>query len=446
MASKCFMCGREVASGILCEKCDKPKKQKASPATAAATPSVAAASKTAPAAETAKPVVNEPLIPPAPASVAPAPPRKQPAPSSPPQPPASTSQQSPSSSPARSNTANAPALDPFPKAPILPFPVESATPAITSIVNLLITAGVASVLVGPDRTVKFVSDAARFLFDAAPADFSMKFIEERTGIRIGELSVPTSAGLRLRNTNILYSLVPISGGASGAALVFRSADGSEAHPSFGLYVRETIVGPLRALHETLLAAVRNRPEDPLFGDLAATIDQILSSLELAPGVEETGSAVRPLPTVTDVVRRVGERFVPFADLKGIHLQIDVPELEERFLDHEQLAESLSILMDNALHYVPASGQVVLGCRWMEHKGKPLLLFFVMDNGAIVPEPLRQEIFEPSFVWQPSSNERTGRGLFRCREFAVAHAGSVWVESKTGKACTFFLRVRPDGSR
>jgi len=81
---------------------------------------------------------------------------------------------------------------------------------------------------------------------------------------------------------------------------------------------------------------------------------------------------------------------------------------------------------------------------MEHKGKPLLLFFVMDNGPMVPEHLRQAIFEPSFVWHPSAPERTGRSLFKCREFALAHAGSVWVESKTGKACTFFLRVRPDG--
>jgi len=29
---------------------------------------------------------------------------------------------------------------------------------------------------------------------------------------------------------------------------------------------------------------------------------------------------------------------------------------------------------------------------------------------------------------------------------VAHAGSVWVDSKSGKACTFFMRVRPDGAR
>jgi signal transduction histidine kinase len=103
-------------------------------------------------------------------------------------------------------------------------------------------------------------------------------------------------------------------------------------------------------------------------------------------------------------------------------------------------------MDNALHYGPAGGQVVIGVRWMEHKGRPLLLFFVMDNGPLVPEHLRQEIFEPSFVWNPAATERTGRGLFKCREFALAHAGSVWVESKTGKACTFFLRVRPDGNR
>jgi len=128
----------------------------------------------------------------------------------------------------------------------------------------------------------------------------------------------------------------------------------------------------------------------------------------------------------------------------VQLQIDVQELDERFRDSEQLVDALSILMDNALHYVPAGGQVVIGVRWMEHKNKPLLLFFVMDNGPLVPEHLRVPIFEPDFVWNPQGSERTGRSLFKAREFAVAHSGSVWVESKTGKACTFFLRVRPDG--
>ncbi|MGZ8796342.1 MAG: sensor histidine kinase [Thermoanaerobaculia bacterium] len=338
------------------------------------------------------------------------------------------------------------ALDPFPKAPILPFPVESASPAVTSIVSLLVASGVASILLGPDKSVKFVSDEAKTLFDATPADFaSVRFIEERTGLRIGDLSVPTSAGMRIRERNILYTLVPMSGGASGAVLFFRPTDPmNDSHASFVTYVRETVIGPLRSLRESMLAASQSRSSDPLFMDSASTVDQILSSLELAPGIDERTTSARPVPSVTDVVRRVADRFIPYADMKGVRLQVDVQDLDERFADHELLAEALAILMDNALHYVPGGGQVVAGVRWMEHKQKPLLLFFVMDTGAVVPESLRQVIFEPSFVWNPSALERTGRGLFKCREFAVGHSGSVWVESKTGKACTFFLRVRPDG--
>ncbi|MGZ4808316.1 MAG: sensor histidine kinase [Thermoanaerobaculia bacterium] len=341
--------------------------------------------------------------------------------------------------------APAAAVDPFPKAPVLPFPVESATPAITSVVDVLIASGVACVLIGPDRSVKFVSDEAKRLFDAPQSDLNLHFIESRTAIRVGELSVPTSAGLRLRNRNVLYSLVPLSGGAGGAVLMFRSADGfSDTHASFATYVRETVFGPLRSLRESLIANARSRGRDALLEDSAATIEQVLSSLELAPGVEEP--AARPIPTVTEVVRRVADRFIPYSDLKNIQLQVDAQDLGERFADHDQLTDALAILMDNAVHYVPAGGQVVIGVRWMEHKGKPLLLFFVMDNGPMVPEHLRHTIFEPGFVWQPSSPERSGRGLFRCREFALAHAGSVWVESKTGKACTFFLRIRPDSAR
>ena len=414
MARKCFMCGREVGEGILCDKCDKPRRKSGAieiPEKTQAAPEVSASPEN--------------------------PGKRQPAASSRP--------------PAGNRTGASEALapqaeaDPFPKAPILPFPVESASPAVTSVVNLLVAAGGASFLLGPDRSVKFVSDDARKLFDATQAELSqLSTIEARAGIRVGNLSLPSSAGVRIGNRNFIYTLVPMSGGASGAAIVFRHTDPmNEAHASFVTYVRETVFGPLRSLRDSLQDAARTR-HDHYLADSVGALEQVLSSLELAPEVEESSFGARPVPTVTEVVRRVADRFRAHADLKGIRLDVDVQELEERFGDHEQLADALAILMENALHYVPASGQVVIGVRWMEHKAKPLLLFFVMDNGPVVPEVLRQAIFEPSFVWNPGSTERTGRGLFRCREFAVAHSGSVWVESKTGKACTFFLRVRPDG--
>lgn len=395
------MCGGEATEGILCAKCDKPRKK------SGAAPAVTGEA--------------------APAKSAPASPGPQ------------------ASAPLHTATAPKVEEDPFPKAPILPFPVESASPAVTSVVNLLVATGGASVLLGPDRSVKFVSDDAKKLFDATSSELaSLSAIETKAAIRVGDLSVPATAGVHIGGRNFIYTLVPMSGGASGAVLVFRHTDPmNEAHASFVTYVRETVFGPLRGLRESLHNQARAR-NDHFLGDTAAALDQVLSSLELAPEVEEASFGVRPVPTVTEVVRRVAERFRAHADLKNIRLDIDVQELEERFADHEQLADALAILMENALHYVPASGQVVIGVRWMEHKGKPLLLFFVMDNGPVVPEALRQTIFEPSFTWNPSSQDRTGRGLFKCREFAVAHAGSVWVESKTGKACTFFLRVRPDG--
>ncbi len=372
------MCGREISQGIICEKCDKPRKS--------------------------KPETESRVAPPA--------------------------------------TQHAHALDPFPKAPILPFPVEAVSPAVTSVVDLLVATGVASILLGPDKSVKFVSDAAKALFEASQADLaSARFVEEKTGTRIGDLSQASSTGMRIREHNVIYSLIPLSGGAGGAVLIFRLTDPmSESQASFVNYVRETVLNPLRSLREVL----SSRAADPLIADTATTVEQVLSSLELAPGINERKAAPRPVPGVTDVVRRIADRFIPYADLKGVKVQVDVPDLNERFKDHDRLAESLAILMDNALHYVPAGGQVVIGMRSMDHKGKPLMLFFVMDNGALVPESLRQVIFEPSFVWNASAPERTGRGLFKCREFSMAHGGSVWVESKTGKACTFFLRVRPDG--
>ncbi len=426
MASKCFMCGAAITRGILCERCDKPRKPKQ-----AATPSE--------------------VIPPPPPVETPrasAPVSAKPKAQPPPPPPRETSApRSSGSGQAAAATAMAPEPEPFPKAPLLPFPVESASPAITSIANVLMAAGAPAIVLSADRSVKFVTEEAKRLFGVPQTDLgSVKQIEALSGARVGELSVPSSTALRINSRNILYTLVPISGGAMGAVLMFREADPmNPAHASFVAFVRETVFAPLRSLRESVLASARTGQRDPLLQDWAGTIDQILSSLEMAPEVKEASPTAR-IPKVGDIIHAVADRFGPFADLKNVQLQRDVPELEERFKNHEQLADALGILMDNSLHYVPPGGQVVMGVRWMEHKGKPLLLLFVMDNGPVVPEELRSAIFEPGFVWNPQAPERTGRSLFKVREFALANAGSVWVESKTGKACTFFLRVRPDGAR
>ena len=153
--------------------------------------------------------------------------------------------------------------------------------------------------------------------------------------------------------------------------------------------------------------------------------------------------ISDIPKLGDVIRSVVSRYAAFAEIKSIEFELSVDESDERFRHHQQLGDALGVLVENSLQYVPGGGQIVIGARPMDHKGKPILLFFVMDNGPLVPEHMRQVIFESGFVWNQHSHERTGNGLFKVKEFAAAHGGMVWVDSKTQKACSFFLRVEPD---
>lgn len=401
--ASCLMCGAEISDGFLCEKCDKPKKAPVAKAKPASTP--------------------PPSPPPTPAAPAPA---------------------QMGSSSARAGAAIAePVFEPFPKAPIVPFPVEATSLAITSVCDVIAAANVAAVVIGADRGIRYVSEEARKLFGAdANEPATLRHVEALTGIKIQQLHNADTQQIRVGDRNVKYSLVPLSGSAGGAVLVFKSLEIPDQSP-FATYVRETVLMPMRSMHDSLVAAERRGKSDPMLHDIAATIDQILTSLELASNVEEPRRSAAS-KSVSQIVHQIAEQFRSTAVKRSVTIQIDVPEISETFSSEVRLSSCLQTLLENALHYVPDGGQIVVGTRLMEHKEKPLLLFFVMDNGPTIPEEYRKSIFDPGFVWDPRDPVRTGGGLAKCRQFAVEHGGSIWVESKTGKACTFFLRVRPDG--
>ncbi|MGA7613922.1 MAG: HAMP domain-containing sensor histidine kinase [Thermoanaerobaculia bacterium] len=328
---------------------------------------------------------------------------------------------------------------------MVPFPVESTSIAVTSICDVLSTAHIAGAVVGADRQVKFLTPDASTLLGFRRSELPpLKNLEAKLGFKLPDIRQSYSARIKVAHQPVDFSIVPLAGGAAASVLILRTVDAAPS-PSFENYVSETIMQPLRSLREALLAAAKNRGRDPLLEDSASTVDQILSSLELTPSLEDTKGAIPAAVPVLEILGTVAEKFQPMVNLKNVSVQVD-GTTAATFQAHEPLEESLTILMENSLHYVPAGGQIVLGARQLEHKGKALLLFFVMDNGPIVPEELRDQIFSPDFEWQPSAGPRTGRGLAKCRHFALAHGGQVWVESKTGKACTFFLRVRPDNAR
>jgi signal transduction histidine kinase len=338
--------------------------------------------------------------------------------------------------------------DPFPKAPVVPFPVEATSLALTTMYEVLSAARVPSALIASDRTVKWVSDEARQLLNLpASESVSVRALESRIGSKLPDPHQAHSTQATIGGKSVTFSSVPLSGGSTGNVLIFRLDNPHEAAAgTMFAYVRETVLFPLRSLREALMAATSNRQHDPLIVDAASTIDQILSSLEMASGVEEDApraSRSAPALPIADVFDRIRNRFFSVAEARRIKLQFDAHDIHDTFRDAKELESVLSSLLENSLHYVPPGGQIVVGLRSLDHKGHPLLLFFVMDNGSGVDEEMRNAIFEPGFAWNPSDGRRSGRGLSDAREFAIAHGGQIWVESKTGKACTFFLRLRPD---
>src|SRR5438876_8287788 len=132
MTAKCVLCGAPVTEGFLCPKCDKPRKPKASP----------------------------------------------------------LSSTSSGASSQHSAAAAAALIDDFPKAAVVPFPIEASSPAITSLANVLVAAGAAAVVFGADGAVKFVTDEMRTVFNAPQADLSsISHVERLASIKIGDFAV-----------------------------------------------------------------------------------------------------------------------------------------------------------------------------------------------------------------------------------------------------------------
>lgn len=362
MKGQCVLCGRDIQDGIVCDGCDRRRKPRA------ATPGASA-----------EIVVDDPL------------PLKE---------------------------------DPFPKAPIVPFPLESTSLALTSIYEILTTAEIPAILLGADRRVRFASPQARELLGAGGEDPITPDIVARTlGIELppAEESLFTEVVLGGRQVNI--SVIPLSGGAAGTVVMFRPSSSGATLAAAEL--SDQIRQPLRAIRNEL-------------GGIVQIPRSILQRLD---GVIDRLSGDRPpTQTLRAIYDTLISEFAPQTEERKIRLQVDAPETSETWTSPEDLRTALSVLLRNSIHYVPRGGQIVLGLRFLEHGGEPSLLFFVMDNGPVVPEELREEIFRDGFEWNPSDPHRSGKDLATARRFATAQGGQAWVESRTGKACTFFLRV------
>jgi signal transduction histidine kinase len=145
--------------------------------------------------------------------------------------------------------------------------------------------------------------------------------------------------------------------------------------------------------------------------------------------------------MTALLRSVAERFSPQAQKANVNLRVTLPqELPGLIGDGDRLAQVFTNLVDNALKFTPAGGEIELSAR-VEQAG---IEFRVTDTGIGVDAGALPHLFDRFYQADPSraGGERhgAGLGLAIAREIVQAHGGKIGVRSSAGHGTMFTIHL------
>ncbi len=199
----------------------------------------------------------------------------------------------------------------------------------------------------------------------------------------------------------------------------------------------TFVAEADATNATAVAGIASRNA----ADLILLVESILEIRRLENGLLALDQTV----TALDVpVAAAISALEPTATESAIVLHYLLPsDLPPLFIDTDKLRRVFINLLDNAIKYTPAEGQVRIEVQALN--GAPLVTVRVVDTGKGIAPEFRGQVFE-KFTTLPGYALRgrrgIGLGLTFCRLTVEAHGGRIWVEDgpEGGAAICFTLPV------
>ena len=207
--------------------------------------------------------------------------------------------------------------------------------------------------------------------------------------------------------------------------------------------------PLTAIQgfsETLLGGAMNDPQnrDRFLGiileharRLARLTDDLLMLSKM--DADRLELELRRLP-VEQLVAGCVETAQPRAVEKDLRLSVNLDKkLPDIAGDRRRLTEVLQNLLDNAIQYTPAGGQIMVSAEKRDGE----VVFTVSDTGIGIPQADQPRIFERFYRVDVARSREvggTGLGLSIAKHLMEAHGGRLWVESEVGQGSQFRFSV------
>ncbi|MBP2636657.1 MAG: integral rane sensor signal transduction histidine kinase [Firmicutes bacterium] len=142
-------------------------------------------------------------------------------------------------------------------------------------------------------------------------------------------------------------------------------------------------------------------------------------------------------SVNEIVEIIAEQFIPLAEMEGFDLKVNFSEKLDMMADKERLHQLLVILLDNAMKYTPAPGEIQLTATKQGNN----VMIAVQDSGQGIPSEDLPRVFDRFYRGDKArSREKggTGLGLSIAKWIVEQHGGKISVDSKLGVGSKFSI--------
>jgi len=151
-------------------------------------------------------------------------------------------------------------------------------------------------------------------------------------------------------------------------------------------------------------------------------------------------------SLSDLIEKSVSKIIPISERKQISLEINLDDgLPNAAVDAENIGQVLDNLLDNALKFTPAKGNISVQAELKGEKGskertaqkKRFIEVSVSDSGCGIPTENISDIFDK---FKKLNEKGTGLGLYIARQIVEGHGGDIWARSDGRTGSTFFFTV------